>query len=81
MKKLFCLLTALLLAFCLPALAEGNDVWDFDADYCELDGYTGASGDVNVPGEIDGSTVDVIQTNVFSNTDAITSLTLPDTLL
>ena len=81
MKKLFCLLTALLLAFCLPALAEGNDVWDFDADYCELDGYTGAGGDVNVPGEIDGSTVDVIQTNVFSNTDAITSLTLPDTLL
>ncbi|MDD7445916.1 MAG: leucine-rich repeat domain-containing protein [Clostridiales bacterium] len=81
MKKLVCLLAALLLAFCLPALAEEIGVWDFDADYCELDGHMGAGGDIAVPGEIDGSTVDVIQTNVFSSMDAITSLTLPDTLL
>lgn len=80
MKKLACLLTALLLAFCLPALAEEGE-WDFDADYCELDDYLGAGGDVVVPGELDDSTVDVIATNVFSNTDEITSLTLPDTLL
>lgn len=81
MKKLVCLLAALLLTFCLPALAEEIGVWDFDADYCELDGHMGAGGDIAVPGEIDGSTVDVIQTNVFSSMDAITSLTLPDTLL
>lgn len=79
MKKLICLLMALLLACCLPALAE--DVWDFDEDYCELSGYAGAGGDVIVPGEIGSSTVDVIQTNTFSNTDAIASLTLPDTVL
>ena len=80
MKKLTCLLTALLLLFCLPALAEEN-AWDFDADYCELNGYSGAGGDVTVPAEINGSTVDVIQSNAISNMDAITSLTLPDTLL
>ena len=34
-----------------------------------------------VPGEIDDSTVDVIQSNALSSMDAITSLTLPDTLL
>ena len=77
MKKLICLFTVLLV-FCLPALAEG---WDFDADYCELNGYSGAGGDVVVPAELDGSTVDVIQSNVLSNMNAITSLTLPDTLL
>ena len=81
MRKLACLLMALFIAFCLPALAEENDVWDFDEDYCELDGYTGAGGDVAVPGEIGRSTVDVIQTNVFSSNETITSLTLPDTLL
>lgn len=80
MKKLICLLTVLLLVCCLPALAE-DDVWDFDADYCELNGYSGAGGDVVVPAEMDGSTVDVIQSNAISNMDAITSLTLPDTLL
>jgi len=80
MKKLTCLLTALLLLFCLPALAEEN-AWDLDADYCELNGYSGAGGDVTVPAEINGSTVDVIQSNALSNMDAITSLTLPDTLL
>ena len=56
-------------------------MWDFDADYCELNGYSGAGGDVTVPGALDDGTVDVIQSNAFSNMDAITSLTLPDTLL
>ena len=80
MKKLICLAIALL-ALCLPALAEERSAWDFDADYCELDGYNGAGGDIAVPDEIDGSTVDVIQTNAFGSMDSITSLTLPDTLL
>ena len=79
MKKLICLFTVLLV-FCLPALAEESE-WDFDADYCELNGYSGEGGEVTVPTEIDGSTVDVIQSNAFSNMDAITALTLPSTLL
>ena len=80
MKKLICLLTVLLLVFTLSALAEENE-WTFDADYCELSGYSGAGGDVVVPSEMDGSTVDVIQSNALSNMDAITALTLPNTLL
>ena len=80
MKKLICL-TIALLALCLPALAEERSAWDFDAGYCELNGYNGAGGDIVVPDEIDGSTVDVIQTNAFGSMDSITSLTLPDTLL
>lgn len=81
MKKRISLFLALLVALCLPALAEESGAWDFDADYCELNGYSGTGGDVAVPGEMDGSTVDVIQTNVFSSNDTITALTLPDTLL
>ncbi len=80
MKKLTCLLTALLLLFCLSALAE-ESAWDFDAGCCELNGYSGAGGEVTVPAEINSSTVDVIQSNALSNMDAITSLTLPSTLL
>lgn len=80
MKKLICLLAALLIALCLPALAEESE-WDFDADYCELNGYGGTGGSVVVPGEMAGSTVDVIQANVFSSNDTIATLKLPDTLL
>ena len=43
-------------------------------------GYNGAGGDVVVPAEIDGFTVDVIGINVFKG-DTITSLTLPETVL
>ena len=80
MKRLICIIIALL-ALCMCALAEERGAWDFDADYCELDGYNGVGDDVIVPREMDGSTVDVIQTNTFSGMDNITSLTLPDTLL
>ena len=78
MKKLICLFTVLLV-FCLPALAEEN-AWDFDANYAILRGYDGAGGDVIVPAEIDGYTVDVIGISVFKG-DTITSLTLPETVL
>ena len=78
MKKLICLFTVLLI-FCLPALAEEN-AWNFDANYAILRGYDGAGGDVIVPAEIDGFTVDVIGISVFKG-DTITSLTLPETVL
>lgn len=41
---------------------------------------TGAGGDVVVPGELDGFTVDVIGVSVFRG-ETITSLTLPETVL
>ena len=43
----------------IPALAESTD-WNYDANYAILRGYDGAGGDVVVPAEIDGYTVDVI---------------------
>lgn len=80
MKRPFCLLLSLLmLAFCIPAWAESAE-WDYDAAYCVLRGYGGAGGDVVVPGEIDGGTVDVIDINVFTG-ETITSLSLPETVL
>lgn len=80
MRRWLCLVISLLmLAACVPAWAEATE-WDFDADYYVLRGYSGAGGDVVVPDEIGGGTVDVIDINVFTG-DAITSLALPETLL
>ena len=80
MKKWLCLALALLtLTVCVWAAAESTD-WNYDLNYAILRGYNGAGGDVTVPAEIDGYTVDVIGVSVFSS-EAITSLTLPETVL
>ena len=78
-RLLISVLSLLMLVLCIPALAESTD-WNYDANYAILRGYDGAGGDVVVPAEIDGFTVDVIGINVF-NGDTITSLTLPETVL
>ena len=78
-RSLILVLSLLMLAFCLPAFAESAD-WNYDANYAILRGYDGAGGDVVVPAEIDGFTVDVIGVSVFKG-DTITSLTLPETVL
>ena len=78
-RSLISVLSLLMLVLCIPALAESTD-WNYDANYAILRGYDGAGGDVVVPAEIDGFTVDVIGINVFKG-DTITSLTLPETVL
>lgn len=78
-RSLILVLSLLMLALCIPALAESTD-WNYDANYAILRGYEGAGGDVVVPAEIDGFTVDVIGVSVFKG-DTITSLTLPETVL
>ena len=78
-RSLISVLPLLMLVLCIPALAESTD-WNYDANYAILRGYEGAGGDVVVPAEIDGFTVDVIGINVFKG-DTITSLTLPETVL
>ena len=80
MKKRLCLvLSLLMLTICISTLAESAE-WNYDAEYCILRGYTGAGGDVVVPEEIDGFTVDVIDINVFTG-ETITALSLPETVL
>ena len=78
-RSRFLVLSLLMLVLCIPALAESTD-WNYDANYAILRGYDGAGGDVAVPAEIDGFTVDVIGVSVFKG-DMITSLTLPETVL
>ena len=78
-RSLISVLSLLMLVLCIPALAESTD-WNYDANYAILRGYDGAGGNVVVPAEIDGFTVDVIGINVFKG-DTITSLTLPETVL
>ena len=78
-RSLISVLSLLMLVLCIPALAESTD-WNYDANYAILRGYDGAGGDVVVPAEIDGFTVDAIDINVFKG-DTITSLTLPETVL
>ena len=80
MKRKLCLILFLLmLVTCVTASGEAAD-WNYDANYGILRGYNGAGGDVVVPGELDGFTVDVIGVNVFRG-ETITSLTLPETVL
>lgn len=80
MKRRLCLvLFLLMLVTCVTASGEAAD-WNYDANYGILRGYNGAGGDVVVPGELDGFTVDVIGVNVFRG-ETITSLTLPETVL
>lgn len=78
-RSLILVLSLLMLVLCIPALAESTD-WNYDANYAILRSYDGAGGDVVVPAEIDGFTVDVIGINVFKG-DTIMSLTLPETVL
>lgn len=78
-RSLILVLSLLMLVLWIPALAESTD-WNYDANYAILRGYDGAGGDVVVPAEIDGFTVDVIGISVFKG-DTITSLTLPGTVL
>lgn len=78
-RSLILVLSLLMLVLWIPALAESTD-WNYDANYAILRGYDGAGGDVVVPEEIDGFTVDVIGVSVFKG-DTITSLTLPETVL
>lgn len=80
MKRKLCLvLFLLMLVTCVTASGEAAD-WNYDANYGILRGYNGAGGDVVVPGELDGFTVDVIGVSVFRG-ETITSLTLPETVL
>ncbi len=80
MKRRLCLILFLLmLVTCVTASGEAAD-WNYDANYGILRGYNGAGGDVVVPGELDGFTVDVIGVSVFRG-ETITSLTLPETVL
>ena len=80
MKRRLCLILFLLmLVTCVTASGKAAD-WNYDANYGILRGYNGAGGDVVVPGELDGFTVDVIGVSVFRG-ETITSLTLPETVL
>ncbi len=79
MKKWLLPTLILLLALCIPALAESSD-WSFNEEYYVLNGYAGSGGAVVVPGQIGEGTVDVIGENAIKS-DSITALTLPETLL
>jgi len=63
------------------ALAESEDVWNFDTFAYSLDGYTGNEADLIIPDVIGDCTVDILGLNAFNNTPGISSITLPSTLL
>lgn len=78
-KKIIGLLLTLLLLACMPALAE-EPLWSYDSGnmYLKIDGEP--SGDVTIPAEVDGYPVNAIKYNSFNSNNAVTSLTMPDTL-
>ena len=80
MKKLLCMMLALLmLAVCFAAQAE-ETAWTFDTNDYRLEGYQGPGGAVVIPETIDDCTVDIIGMDLFNGDAALTSLTLPSTV-
>ena len=82
MKKMG-LFLATLLAICMlsgASLAEESTSWEYDyGNYClKLVGEL--SGDVTIPADADGQTVNAIALNAFYGQNEITSLTMPDSL-
>jgi len=80
MKKILCMIIALLLLWAGFALAEDESAWDFDTINYALNGYSGAGGDLVIPAVISGCTVDIIGATAFNNAGGITSITLPETV-
>lgn len=78
-KRIIGLFLALLLLACMPALAE-EPLWSYDHGnmYLKLDGELG--GDVKIPSEVDGYSVNAIDGGAFYGQHEITSLTMPDSL-
>ncbi|MGN0801548.1 MAG: leucine-rich repeat protein [Candidatus Faecivicinus sp.] len=77
-KRIIGLLLALLLLACASALAE-EPKWSYDNGnmYLKLDGNL--SGDVTVPSEVDGYSVNAISGSFYGQSE-VTSLTMPDSL-
>ncbi len=79
MKRILCILAAMMLLTGIFAMAEGSD-WFFDTNDFKLTEYLGSGGEVVIPETIDGCTVDIIGLNLLNNNDTITSLTLSSTV-
>lgn len=80
MKRILCILMALLaLAWGFAALAEGVS-WEFDTYNYELEGYSGTVSELVIPAKIEGCTVDIIGLNVLQSAQGVTAITLPETV-
>ena len=82
MKKMRLLLAALL-ALCMlsgVSLAEEPSQWEYDyGNYCARP-VGELSGDVVIPADVDGQTLNAIASNALYGQNEITSLTMPDSL-
>jgi hypothetical protein len=81
------LLTALLVGLIVyvntqPALAavSGDYTYTVSGVNATITAYSGAGGDVVIPGELDGYTVVGIGANVFQNKATLTAVVIPDTV-
>lgn len=80
MKRWICALIALVLLLGMQTAGAEAAIWDFDTNDFRMNGYQGEGGAVVIPDDIDGCTVDILGMYLFSDADAVTSLTLPSTL-
>ena len=78
--KLFLLTLLALCLVCSAAGAEQASPWAYDAGNLCLKRVGEVSGDVVIPAEVDGYPVNAIQYNSFNSNNAVTSLTMPDSL-
>ena len=78
-KKIFLLSALLALIFSLPAMAEEN-VWGYDELNSCLFTNGELSGDVQIPGEVDGYTVSFLSSDAVGGQNGITSLTMPNSV-
>ena len=79
-RILIALLAIALLVPLSAALAEEASVWSYDYNNAYLSCTGELSGDVVIPGEVDGFAVNAIRYNAFYGQNDVTALTMPDTL-
>ncbi|MBQ8536429.1 MAG: leucine-rich repeat domain-containing protein [Clostridia bacterium] len=79
MRKVLCLIIALLMLSAGGALAEQSE-WNFDTVSYALYGYRGAGGALTIPATIGGCTVDIIGAAAFNSANEITAIKLPETV-
>ncbi len=80
MKKILCIVLALLMLSAGLSVQAEESIWDFDYNDYRMNAYQGEGGAVVIPDDVDGCTVDILGMYLFNDDDALTALTLPSTL-
>ncbi len=81
LAMLVCMALALTAVPCVTVWAEETSdgfIYEVYNDHVEITGYTGDASELEIPAEIEGLPVTVIDDDAFDNCDSLTSVTIPN---